>query len=520
MLCKSSVKGKCRVNNRSKKEKVATFSSLFAPLKDENKYLEHISNFEDYEDPALYERFKGTQIAKYLKKQKTSNDPEPSDRVSGDGLFNDLDGTAIDDAVQLQQDFEFCGGCKALPVALVEAGLFPLSPIKPSGAVHFGLCALFVRLRNVFAGSGEKISEFLSLQNQDFEKAKYFIPKNYSNIIILFSKMTELADEAVMKGVKEKDDCPACPKDSSSEPEDKQLIMLDGNFRLKGHRSSEEDHVLNKIDGLKQFKDVWLSNEVISKYENADRSGLEEASSNARRFNAVAHQGVISTVYPVYGVFGSSRARHDTVYKLADITVRERLESAIKYKGELNLSESSHLHAFQSVLRSLLDATRVILKEDETGSVSTQRVQIINEVDITYGRRINILVTVDFDTDNNDVEICFVEFKKSNVTAATSQQQQNKNLRINSCILNVTHLFTQDTDHQLIYFNFAGKYAYMVQLYRYKNCFVEHKFIKMGRRPARCYRYCKNKPYPKSRYNRGVPDAKLRIYDLGRTIVC
>ncbi len=26
--------------------------------------------------------------------------------------------------------------------------------------------------------------------------------------------------------------------------------------------------------------------------------------------------------------------------------------------------------------------------------------------------------------------------------------------------------------------------------------------FKMGRRPARCYRYCKNKPYPKSRFNR------------------
>ena len=37
----------------------------------------------------------------------------------------------------------------------------------------------------------------------------------------------------------------------------------------------------------------------------------------------------------------------------------------------------------------------------------------------------------------------------------------------------------------------------------------------MGRRPARCYRYIKNKPYPKSRFNRGVPDPKLRIYDCG-----
>ena len=33
----------------------------------------------------------------------------------------------------------------------------------------------------------------------------------------------------------------------------------------------------------------------------------------------------------------------------------------------------------------------------------------------------------------------------------------------------------------------------------------------MGRRPARCYRYQKNKPYPKSRFNRGVPDPKITV---------
>ena len=38
----------------------------------------------------------------------------------------------------------------------------------------------------------------------------------------------------------------------------------------------------------------------------------------------------------------------------------------------------------------------------------------------------------------------------------------------------------------------------------------------MGRRPAKCYRYCKNKPYPKSRFCRGVPDPKIKIFDLGR----
>ena len=38
----------------------------------------------------------------------------------------------------------------------------------------------------------------------------------------------------------------------------------------------------------------------------------------------------------------------------------------------------------------------------------------------------------------------------------------------------------------------------------------------MGRRPARCYRFCKNKPFPKSRFNRGVPDPKIRTYDIGK----
>ena len=37
----------------------------------------------------------------------------------------------------------------------------------------------------------------------------------------------------------------------------------------------------------------------------------------------------------------------------------------------------------------------------------------------------------------------------------------------------------------------------------------------MGRRPAKCYRVCGAKPWPKSRYNRGVPDAKIRAYDVG-----
>lgn len=37
----------------------------------------------------------------------------------------------------------------------------------------------------------------------------------------------------------------------------------------------------------------------------------------------------------------------------------------------------------------------------------------------------------------------------------------------------------------------------------------------MGRRPARCYRFQKNKPFIKSRYCRGVPEPKIKIFDCG-----
>lgn len=38
----------------------------------------------------------------------------------------------------------------------------------------------------------------------------------------------------------------------------------------------------------------------------------------------------------------------------------------------------------------------------------------------------------------------------------------------------------------------------------------------MGRRPWKCYRQQKGKPYVKSRYCRGVPDSKITKFDLGK----
>jgi large subunit ribosomal protein L10e len=37
----------------------------------------------------------------------------------------------------------------------------------------------------------------------------------------------------------------------------------------------------------------------------------------------------------------------------------------------------------------------------------------------------------------------------------------------------------------------------------------------MGRRPARCYRYFRARPFPKSRFCRGVPDPRIQRYETG-----
>lgn len=56
-----------------------------------------------------------------------------------------------------------------MPEALVEAGMFPMSPERPSGAVHFGLCDLMIRMRNHFAASASSIADFCNEQYEGLE---------------------------------------------------------------------------------------------------------------------------------------------------------------------------------------------------------------------------------------------------------------------------------------------------------------------------------------------------------------
>lgn len=97
-------------------------------------------------------------------------------------------------------------------------------------------------------------------------------------------------------------------------------------------------------------------------------------------------------------------------------------------KSESKLSESDYLQAFTNALQVIIDDSSILLKTGETASISTQIMQIMNDGDTTYGRRVDLLVACGLDGNNNnddDIEISSIEFKKSNVPTVLLQYQQN-----------------------------------------------------------------------------------------------
>lgn len=132
------------------------------------------------------------------------------------------------------------------------------------------------------------------------------------------------------------------------------------------------------------------------------------------------------------------------------------------------------MRIFQKLLDPLLVKTGIISKDGETVCRSTKRMQILNEAEVTYGRRIDLLIASDLEVEE-DIELCSMEFKKSNETESILKYQQNKNLRINSCILNDISLLARNTLLPITYLDFSGRSAYIVQLFRYEDCFVGHK---------------------------------------------
>lgn len=121
--------------------------------------------------------------------------------------------------------------------------------------------------------------------------------------------------------------------------------------------------------------------------------------------------------------------------------------------------------------------TKIIIKGGETVCRSTRKMQIMNQDEVNYGRRIDLLVAGEDETDgnNDDIELYSIEFKKANEAVQTMIYQQSKNIRINSCILNYNHLLLDDSKLKLQYYDFTGRRAYMSQLFKFEDCYVAHK---------------------------------------------
>jgi len=74
-----------------------------------------------------------------------------------------------------------------------------------------------------------------------------------------------------------------------------------------------------------------------------------------------------------------------------------------------------------------------------------------------------------------DIEICSIEFKKGNASPSTLFCQQSKNLRVNACILNDIHLLFGEENANIAYLDFAGRNAYVAQLFKINDKYVAHK---------------------------------------------
>ncbi|KAI9477783.1 MAG: hypothetical protein EXX96DRAFT_600979 [Benjaminiella poitrasii] len=108
-----------------------------------------------------------------------------------------------------------------------------------------------------------------------------------------------------------------------------------------------------------------------------------------------------------------------------------------------------YVRKFENILEFLFIDIDLTVRDGEGVSQSTCRMQILNDYDIIYGRRIDLLVSGDND-ENSSID---------------------KNMRINSFILSHIHLMTSTTEDTVLYYNFIGRDGYLCQLFEFKGAY-------------------------------------------------
>ncbi|CAO3675322.1 unnamed protein product [Rhizopus stolonifer] len=147
------------------------------------------------------------------------------------------------------------------------------------------------------------------------------------------------------------------------------------------------------------------------------------------------------------------------------------------WKKEEKLSENTYLRKFSEIVDTLFKKTNLFIKDGENVCEASKRMQIKNEGDVTYGRRLDLIVTSE--QDNRDIELCSLEFKKGDASYTTLLYQQSKNFRINACILNEIHLLTLEENLSIAYMDFSGRNAYISQIFKMNDQYVAHEVGKV-----------------------------------------
>ncbi|KAI9473458.1 MAG: hypothetical protein EXX96DRAFT_578046 [Benjaminiella poitrasii] len=145
---------------------------------------------------------------------------------------------------------------------------------------------------------------------------------------------------------------------------------------------------------------------------------------------------------------------------------------------EEKLSKNTYLRKFAEIVDTLLQKTNLFVKDGENACEALMRMQIMNDGDVTFGRRLDLIITSE--QDDRDIELCSLEFKKGNASYASLLHQQSKNLRINACILNEVHLLTSDENICNAYLDFAGRDAYISQIFKMNNKYIAHEVGKVA----------------------------------------
>ncbi|KAI9266273.1 hypothetical protein EDC94DRAFT_668010 [Helicostylum pulchrum] len=141
------------------------------------------------------------------------------------------------------------------------------------------------------------------------------------------------------------------------------------------------------------------------------------------------------------------------------------------------VSENSYLRHFERVLDFMFTNTELGAKDGESVCSSTRRMQIINNEEVSFGWRLDLII---INKHNKMSEICSLKFKKHDASFSTLTNQQSKNMRTNACILNEIHLLSNDDTISVTYMDFAGTHGYIAQLIKFEGRFISHEVGKFS----------------------------------------